>query len=88
MSKNSSKGTDNITLLHDLRKLKQTLFFKICFPLDLDIYIACCAWVYFEFLIKKGIVHKKNRNLYLCVVFLLALKFYDIDDKRYLNLND
>lgn len=86
-SKNSSRGgTDNIySLINDMHNLKYILFFKICLPLDLDMYLAGCAWIYFEFLVKKGVVNKKNKSLYLCVVFLLALKYYDIDDKKYFN---
>ena len=36
-------------------------------------------------LIKKGIVNKKNMSLYLSVLFFLTLKFYDIDDVKYIN---
>ncbi len=56
----------------------------MCIQLGLDLYLACCAWVFFEFLINKGIVSKKNKDLYLSVVFLLTMKFYDIDDKKYI----
>jgi len=83
-SKQSSKKGENVSF-NDLIKLKSILFFKICNQLELELYLACCAWVYFEYLIKKGIVNKKNMSLYLSVLFFLTLKFYDIDDVKYIN---
>jgi hypothetical protein len=83
----SSKPQSELLDYNDLKKLKHALFYDLCAQMDLDIYIACCAWVYYEFLVKKGVVNRTNKNLYLCVVFLLSLKFYDIDDKRYSKFN-
>jgi hypothetical protein len=82
-SKESVKNNESM-IYKEITLLKNDLFNKICIPLDLDVYLACIAWIYFEYLLTKGKIYKKNRILTLCVVFMLALKFYDIDDKKYL----
>ena len=70
---------------NSLKKMRYEIF-SICPLLDVDYGLACYAWVYFEFLIKKGIVNTKNESLILSICFLLALKFYDIDDAKYVNI--
>ncbi len=64
-----------------LRKMKNEIF-SICPVLEVEYGLACYAWVYFEYLINKGIVNSKNKYLILSICFLLALKFYDIDDGK------
>ena len=80
----SNLNPDNkseILTTNSLKKVKYEIF-SICPLLDVDYGLACYAWVYFEFLINKGIVNIKNKSLILSICFLLALKFYDIDDEK------